>query len=609
MFKKRSLIEFFKDQVGLNRADHEDTLQGWRQYTFRLMLNVSMIVGLFAYLIEFFNGISNQDWDKIVISTFSFLVGILLVRFFIAEKHYHPRVFIILAVLYLLGVYFSATTLTVGDGRIWLLFMSILAALFLGAQAGMIAVLINTISWLAIWVLFQQDILPYPQERLERMIAAGNFGLWLTTGMISASVGIILITAVTSFYRNLSESLQRSKSLEKKYRLLVDNCPDLIMEIDLDLKILACNPAMARSLGYANEDLVGRNLRSLLPEQALSKRIEIAEKALAQNKAIDFKDQLNGKYLYTVFIPNLERQTVQVVAHDITEREIAQAELLKHKEHLEELVEERSAKLKQEMTERERAEKMAMAAQKLADLGLLTTGIAHELNSPLQGIQSISDYMLLELERACSDPAFLQEQKEQVEIIQENVSRCAKIVHSLRFYAHPPQNQYAEQYLNDLINRTLVLAKHRFDRENISIVTNLDSSLPPLICSRDQIMQVVINLLTNACDAMPDGGEIAIETAHKAGRGQLVIKVTDTGEGIPPEHLDQIEKPFFTTKPVGKGTGLGLFITSNIVRAHGGEINYESTPGKGTVVTVTLAEEPPEDSTSPSHYGRYAKYV
>jgi signal transduction histidine kinase len=130
-----------------------------------------------------------------------------------------------------------------------------------------------------------------------------------------------------------------------------------------------------------------------------------------------------------------------------------------------------------------------------------------------------------------------------------------------------------------------------------------------MICSRDQIMQVVINLLTNACDAMPDGGEIAIETAHKAGRGQLVIKVTDTGEGIPPEHLDQIEKPFFTTKPVGKGTGLGLFITSNIVRAHGGEINYESTPGKGTVVTVTLAEEPPEDSTSPSHYGRYAKYV
>ena len=609
MFKKRSLIEFFKDGVGLNRADHEDTLQGWRRYTFRLMLNVSMVVGFFAYLIEFFNGISNQNLDKIVISTISFLVGILFVRFFIAEKHYHPRVFIILAVLYLLGVYFSANTLTVGDGRIWLLFMSILAALFLGAQAGMIAVLINTISWLAIWVLFQQDILPYPQESLESMIAAGNFGLWLTTGMISASVGIILITAVTSFYRNLSESLQRSKSLEKKYRLLVDNSPDLIMEIDLDLQILACNPAMASSLGYANEDLVGRNLRSLLPEQALSKRIEIAEKALAHNKAVDFKDQLNGKHLYTVFIPNLERQTVQVVAHDITEREIAQAELLKYKEHLEDLVEERSAKLKQEMTERERAEKMAMASQKLADLGLLTTGIAHELNSPLQGIQSISDYMLLELERACSDPALLEEQKEQVEIIQENVSRCAKIVHSLRFYAHPSHNQYAEQYLNDLINRTLVLAKHRFDRDNISIRSNLDSSLPPLICSRDQIMQVVINLLTNACDAMPDGGEIMIETAYKAERGQLVIKVIDTGEGIPPEHLDQIEKPFFTTKPVGKGTGLGLFITSNIVRAHGGEITYESRPGKGTVVTVTLAEEPPEDSTSPSHYGRYAKYV
>jgi len=609
MFKKHSLFWFFKDKVDLKRAADEETFQGWRQHTFRLMLNVSMIAGFFAYLTELATAIPNQQWDKVVISTLSILVGIVYVRFFVAEKYYYYRVIIILVVLYILGMYFSATTLTVGDGRIWLLFMSILAALFLGVNAGIIAVLINTISWLAVWILFQQEILPYPQGRLETMVAAGNFDLWLTTGMISACVGIILITAVTSFYRNLSGSLEKSRSLEEKYRLLVNNCPDLIMEIDLDLHILACNPAMARILGYTNEDLVGRNLRSLLPEEDLNKRIELAEKALAQNEAIDFKDQLKGKHLYIVFIPNLERETIQVVAHDITEREIAQAELLKHKEHLEDLVEERSAKLQQEMTERERAEKMAMAAQKLADLGLLTTGIAHELNSPLQGIQSISDCMLMELEKTCSDPAYLEEQKEQVEIIQENVSRCARIVHSLRFYAHPPKNEYSEQHLNDLINRTLVLANHRFDRDEISVVSNLDSGIPPMICSRDQIMQVLINLLNNACDAMPDGGKITIETGYKAECEQLVIKVIDTGEGIPSEHLDQLEKPFFTTKPVGKGTGLGLFITSNIVRAHGGEIDYQSAPGKGTVVTVTLAEEPPEDSASPSLYGRYAKYV
>jgi PAS domain S-box-containing protein len=609
MVKKRSLIWFLTNRIGFNRADHEDSLQGWRQYTFRLMLNVSIIVGLFAYLAELATAIPNQAWGKVLISTFSIVVGILSVRYLIAEKYYYPRVIITLVVLYVLGIYFSATTLTVGDGRIWLLFMSILAALFLGIHAGITAVSISTISWFVLGFLFQQGILQHPQARLEGMIRADNFGLWFNTGMISASVGFILIAAVTSFNQNLSKSLQKSRSLEEKYRLLVDNCPDLIMEIDLDLQILACNPAMARSLGYTNKDLVGMNLRSLLPEKSLSKRIEIAEKALAQNKPIDFKDQFNGKHLYTVFIPNLERETVQVVAHDITEQEIAQAELLKHKEHLEALVDKRSIKLKREMAERERAEKMAMAAQKLADLGLLTTGIAHELNSPLQGIQSISDYMLMALERAGLDPAFLQEQKEQIEIVQENVSRCAKIVHSLRFYAHPPQDQYSEQYINDLINRTLVLAKHQFDDDNISIVTHLDSSIPPLICSRDQIMQVLINLMTNACDAMPDGGEIKIETTYRAERQQVEIKVTDTGQGIPSEHLDQIEKPFFTTKPVGKGTGLGLFITSNIVRAHGGEINYESAPEEGTVVTVSLAKEPPEDSPSPSLYGRYAEYI
>jgi signal transduction histidine kinase len=365
---------------------------------------------------------------------------------------------------------------------------------------------------------------------------------------------------------------------------------------------------MAKSLGCDHhEELLGKSIRLFLPDEVFKERLAVAEKAFEQGKRQQFEDEHNGKYFYSVMIPNLENETVQIVAHDITERKAAEDKLFKYKEHLEDLVEERNIELMQEMSERERVEKMALAAQKLADLGLLTTGVAHELNSPLQGLQSVSDYLSMNIDEARSSQEFLEEQ---IEIIQESISRCAKIVRSLRYYAHITPEDYTEQELDDLISSTLVLAKHHFERnDNISIVTEIEEDLPLILCNRDQIMQVLINLLTNARDAMPEGGEINIQVGHIPEQRLVELKVIDNGKGIPPEYQDQIYKPFFTTKPVGEGTGLGLFIVSGIVRAHGGEIEVDSTPGEGTTVTLTLAEDPPRDVPLPSAYGRYAEFI
>jgi len=610
--KKRTISEFIEGLEklsGLNRPAEDATLQNWREYTFELMLNAGALIGLLAYLSMLITFVPEGEWTTVIVSSVVYLFGILGIKFAIKPKSYRLRVILFLAVFYLAGMAMGVLKATVGDGRIWLLFMTTFAAIFLGIKEGVVAAILSALSWVALGgIVFRFQWLEYPHEHLAELIDRETYSLWTTTSVILGSVGLTIVAAITGILRNLDKSLEKSRQLQKKYRLLVENSPDLIMELDRDYRILACNPAMARSLGHADhEELLGKNVRMFLSDEAFDKRLVVASKAFEQGKIQRLEDERNGRYFYSVVIPNLENGTVQIVAHDITERKAAEDKLLSYKEHLEDLVEERNIELMQEMSERERVEKMALAAQKLADLGLLTTGVAHELNSPLQGLQSVSDYLIMNIDEARSNQEFLEEQ---MEIIQESISRCAKIVRSLRYYAHITPEDYTEQELDDLISSTLVLARHHFKRhDDISIATEIEEGLPPLLCNRDQIMQVLINLLTNARDAMPNGGEITIQVGHDPEQGLIELKVIDNGKGIPPEHRDQIYKPFFTTKPVGEGTGLGLFIVSGIVRAHGGEIEVDSTPGRGTTVTLTLAEDPPRDVPLPSAYGRYTDFI
>jgi PAS domain S-box-containing protein len=605
----KSISKLFNKLFGLHREVDEKSLQGWREYTFRVMLNVSVIVGAFAYPTMVFTLFKRKEWMVFVVDTIAYCVGIIAVRYIIKEKRYRLRVILFLFIFYMTGISLGLTKATVGDGRLWLLFMAVLAAILLGIRAGSIAVVVSTASWIGIGVLFRSGLINYPYDHLNDLIQLSNFSLWTNTSVIVFAIGAILIGSVTAIFKNLDDSLKESRSLagklkqeEEKYHLLFDNSPNLIMEVDRYFKILACNPAMARSLGYQQDELVDKDIRSILPENVLTQREEIATRAFEEGTIQSFQDERGGRYFNTVMVPNPVRGTVQVIANDITDRKYAEEELLDYQNHLQDKIDEKETELRQEMAERERAERTAMAIQKLADLGMLTTGVAHELNSPLQGIQGVTDVLLLDLEETCSDRDFL---REQIGFIQESVSRCAKIVKSLRYYAHMSPKDFSEQDLGELIESTLLLAERELEHSNITITTDVAEDMPPMVCNRDQIMRVILNLLTNARDAMPEGGKIEIKADFEAKNRQFKLIVEDTGVGIPKEHKDQVFKPFFTTKPVGKGTGLGMFIVSGIVRAHGGEIKLDSEVGQGTMVKMTFPERPPED-TEPAFFGRYA---
>lgn len=218
--------------------------------------------------------------------------------------------------------------------------------------------------------------------------------------------------------------------------------------------------------------------------------------------------------------------------------------------------------------------------EKLASLGQLAAGVAHELNNPLATILLYADILQRELRDENKNKDDLQT------IIYESL-RCKNIVAALLNFARQTQVNAHPMNLNQLILDVVEVEKNHPRYQNIGIELNLDPDLPQIQADQAQIREVLINLTNNAVDAMPEGGKLILRT-HRASMDYVAFDVQDTGKGIPPENTNKLFTPFFTTKPIGKGTGLGLAIIYGIVKMHRGQINVQSKVGQGTTFTILL---------------------
>jgi two-component system NtrC family sensor kinase len=218
---------------------------------------------------------------------------------------------------------------------------------------------------------------------------------------------------------------------------------------------------------------------------------------------------------------------------------------------------------------------------KMASLGVLSSGVAHEINNPLGVILGYAGY--LEGKMAEDEPNY-----KYIHEIKRESKRCKKIVQDLLSYARTPRPSLEPVDLNDLLAQIVDFAANHTDMRQVAIRTEFATGLPKVMLDGDQMRQVAINLILNAGGAMPDGGTLTVRT-ESLDQGHVRIVFSDSGCGIPAESLEKIFEPFYTTKE--RGTGLGLAITRQIIEQHQGEIRIESEPGKGTTVTVTLPFE------------------
>jgi two-component system NtrC family sensor kinase len=218
---------------------------------------------------------------------------------------------------------------------------------------------------------------------------------------------------------------------------------------------------------------------------------------------------------------------------------------------------------------------------KMASLGVLSSGVAHEINNPLGVILGYAGY--IEGKMAEDDPNY-----KYIHEIKRESKRCKKIVQDLLSYARTPRPSLELVDLNGLLTQIVDFAANHTDMRNVIIHTDFTPTLPKVKLDGDQMRQVAINLILNAGGAMQDGGRLIVRTEPVEG-GRVEISFIDTGCGIPQENIEKIFEPFYTTKE--RGTGLGLAITRQIIEQHHGEITIESTPGTGTTVRVTLPIE------------------
>lgn len=246
--------------------------------------------------------------------------------------------------------------------------------------------------------------------------------------------------------------------------------------------------------------------------------------------------------------------------------------------------------LKRDVTREKEYQAKFYQAERMATVGLLAAGVAHEINNPLTAISGFAEGLrrrLPRLAQVVEEPLF-EDVKEYVETILKECRRCQDIVRTLLTFSRGACTDFAPMNLNGIVEETVKLVGHHLKQGSRNpIVLEMDETLPQLSGDASQIKQVILNLLMNALDAVQEEGTITLRTFAE-GDNLVVLEVEDTGCGIPAEHLDKLFEPFFTTKPVGKGIGIGLSTCYNIVRKHGGEILVRSTPGVGSVFQVRL---------------------
>lgn len=233
-------------------------------------------------------------------------------------------------------------------------------------------------------------------------------------------------------------------------------------------------------------------------------------------------------------------------------------------------------------------------SEKMATIGLLAAGVAHEINNPLTAISGFAQGLrrrLPQLEQYLEDSVLMEDYVEYLEIIHKECLRCRDIVQSLLTFSPRKTLILSRTDLNTLVKNVMRLLHHRLKLlPSDMIKRSLEPELPPIKGNPAELEQVILNLILNALDAVNGKkGEIFVSTRSK-GNDEIILKVQDNGCGIDADHLPKLFDPFFTTKPLGQGVGIGLSTCYQIIQSHGGEIAVDSTPGEGAVFTVTLPQ-------------------
>jgi PAS domain S-box-containing protein len=438
--------------------------------------------------------------------------------------------------------------------------------------------------------LVHEDDLEYAKEKFKlalrtdssyireyRMKSKSGDTIWIQDGgqIIYGENGEVEF--ITGAFLDIGERKLAEKALhesEEKYRSLFDSGPDPIFVLDRStLEILDANPMSEDTYRYSKGELTGMRFSMLGPVDDILKGISNFKKndwpkvCIVSSRVQHYRKDNKPFYVRVTACPTRykDRDAIILATTDITEMLEKEAQLLQ--------------------------------ASKMTGLGEMSTGVAHELNQPLNAIKMGSEYlmMMVENQKKISEENLVEVAKQ----ISEQVDRASEIMDRLREFGHLPDFAKEKVDINKAVRVAYGIAGQQLRLQNIEVAIDLEEKLPPILAHNTRMEQVIFNLVTNAQDAVNqkkkaglDAGKPAITIRSFVENDRVALTFSDNGIGIPKDVLDKVFEPFFTTKQVGKGLGLGLSITYGIVKDYNGEIEIQSEEGMGTTVKMTFPRAP-----------------
>jgi len=381
---------------------------------------------------------------------------------------------------------------------------------------------------------------------------------------------ILIVASDVTERKKVEEKLV---STEKRYRKLYETTQDGIMARDLTGKMIDCNRAYAEMLGYTRKELKNLSVKDLLPEKWLDQREKVVSKVLKTGRSIVFEREYKRKdgsvfpaSVRTWRLTDGKGKVIGVwsIVRDIGEQKQLQKDLEDYAGVLAKMVEERTKQLKD--------------TERLVAIGQTAGMVGHDLRNPLQTL--LGELYLAKSEvEGLGDGEAKDNLKESIRLIEEQVAYMDKIVSDLQAFVQPVKIDKKpidlKQLLADVLDTVPVPS-------SISVKTECQEVFPAVKADAHLLKRVLINLVTNAVQAMPNGGNLTLKVANSP--DQVTVSVVDTGVGIADKIKNQIFTPLFTTKP--RGQGFGLAVCKRVIEAHGGCITFESTEGKGATFTI-----------------------
>src|SRR5882672_6401779 len=479
-------------------------------------------------------------------------------------------------------------------------------------------------------------ILGYLRLKGER---AGLYSTPFGVSLMAMSTMLVFIVLIWLSVRSVHKSEQHRMAAEEAlkhsqafYHSLVENLPQNIFRKDLDGRFTFANQRFCTELGRTFAQIGGKTDLDFFPAE-LAERYRHDDAAVINSRkifeAVEEHVTPDGKKLYVQVIktPIYDEDGhaigIQGIFWDVTDKKHSEAILQQTNRLLTEAVNSE----RQAIDKLKTAQSALVQTEKLAGLGQMVAGVAHEINNPLsfvnnnvavlqRDVAALKELLMLyrqaeeliathnqelagwikEMEEHIDLPYTLSNLEEVLTRSRDGLRRIQQIVRDLRDFARLDESDLLEIDLNAGIESTVNIIRGRAKKKQIQLEMDL-RPLPKVTCYPAKINQVVMNLLANAIDACNDHGRVKVHTEPVDGK--VVIVVQDNGSGIEPAIRDRIFDPFFTTKPPGEGTGLGLSISYGIVQDHGGSIDLESTPGKGTCFKIQLPLVPPPRQDGP----------